>query len=144
AVIIEKQLELHHNTLSVKIRISNRGDLPLHQNYGLEFNFGLLGGDSPDRYFLLNNDHAGHLNTQGDDANIDSLSLVNEWDNFKLELNFSLVCQLWRAPIETVTMSEAGFERVYQASSILPHWTLDLEPGESFRTEFVLSIDKFK
>lgn len=144
ALSIKKSLELHHSKLSIKVSVHNHSAKTLRSNYGLEFNFGLLGGNSPDRYYLLNGDQAGNLITHGNDTAVSILSLVNEWDNFKIDLEFSQACQLWRAPIETVSMSEAGFERVYQASSVLPHWQLDLTPGETFETELILSISKFK
>jgi alpha-amylase len=141
---IEKKLELHHNDLSVKVIITNMGDKLINQLYGLEMNFGLLGGNSPDRYYLVNNEHAGYLNSHGNDAQVRSISLINEWDNFKINMDFSETCQLWRSPIETISMSEAGFERVYQASAQLPHWKLKLNPGESLELELLLSINKFK
>jgi len=141
---IEKHLELHHNNLSVTIIVQNHGETTFEQNYGVEFNFGLLGGEAPDRYFILHGEHAGHLNVHGNDSEVSQLSLVDEWDNFQIDLKFNDVCQLWRAPIETVSMSEAGFERVYQASSILPHWALKLKPGEIFKTEIKIIIEQFK
>ena len=39
----------------------------------------------------------------------------------------------WWAPIETVSNSESGFERVYQGSGLLLSWPLTLAPGESRR-----------
>jgi alpha-amylase len=36
---------------------------------------------------------------------------------------------VWVAPIETVSNSEDGFERVYQGSGLLLSWPLRLEPG---------------
>ncbi len=39
----------------------------------------------------------------------------------------------WWSPIETVSNSESGFERVYQGSSLLLSWPLHLEPGDSRR-----------
>lgn len=141
---IEKHLELHHNKLSVTILVQNHSETTFEQNYGVEFNFGLLGGDAPDRYFILHGEHAGHLNVHGNDGEVSQLALVDEWDNFQIDLRFNDVCQLWRAPIETVSMSEAGFERVYQASSILPHWALKLKPGEIFKTEINISINEYK
>ena len=39
----------------------------------------------------------------------------------------------WWSPIETVSNSESGFERVYQGSSLLFSWPLRLAPGESRR-----------
>ena len=143
-VTIQKRLELHNNELAIKLSIKNVGEAKLRSNYGLEFNFGLLGGNSHDRYFLLDGKHGGSLNANKADQNINTLSLVDEWDNFKIKLQFSSTCALWRAPIETISMSEAGFERVYQASSILPHWQLNLDPGASFELDILLDIDQYK
>ncbi|MGB4289887.1 MAG: alpha-amylase/4-alpha-glucanotransferase domain-containing protein, partial [Dethiobacteria bacterium] len=38
---------------------------------------------------------------------------------------------LWRMPVETVSLSEAGLERSYQQSLILPRWDFQLAAGES-------------
>ncbi len=144
SVFIVKHLELHNDEIAIDVSITNQSEQHLSSNYGLEFNFGLLGGDSPDRYYLLDGEHAGHLNTHGDDKNISALSLVDEWDNFKINLGFKTACHLWRAPIETISMSEAGFERVYQASSVLPHWSLDMQSRETVSMGVVLRIDTYK
>ncbi len=37
--------------------------------------------------------------------------------------------ELWWAPVETVSNSEGGFERVYQGLGILASWPLSLAPG---------------
>jgi Domain of unknown function (DUF1926). len=92
----------------------------------------------------VNGNNVGPLNSQGDEADVQTAALINEWDNFKINIKFSEKCQLWRSPIETVSMSEAGFERVYQASALLPHWKLNLSPGESLELELLLSINIFK
>ena len=39
----------------------------------------------------------------------------------------------WWSPIETVSNSESGFERVYQGSTLLLSWPVRLEPGETRR-----------
>jgi alpha-amylase len=46
----------------------------------------------------------------------------------------------WIAPIETVSESEDGFERVYQGSQIMPVWTAHLLPGTGWKAEVVLTI----
>lgn len=140
---IDKVVELHHNELSIKIRLKNLGDNPIDQNYGIELNFGLLGGNSPDRYYEVNGSNAGPLNGHGDDTVVKTVALVNEWDNFKVNIKFAESCQLWRSPIETISMSEAGFERVYQASALLPHWKLRINPGQTLDVGFDLSINKY-
>jgi len=49
---------------------------------------------------------------------------------------------VWRFPIETVSMSEAGFERVYQNSVVVPLWEVDLAPGDIKNIAFDLEIEK--
>jgi hypothetical protein len=36
----------------------------------------------------------------------------------------------WWAPIETVSNSEGGFERMYQGSALLLSWPVRLAPGD--------------
>jgi hypothetical protein len=38
---------------------------------------------------------------------------------------------VWWAPVETISNSEAGFERVYQGAGFLFSWPLALAPGAS-------------
>jgi len=47
---------------------------------------------------------------------------------------------LWRFPIETVSLSESGFERIFQGSCMLLYWPLDLEPDKSFEVSVELGI----
>jgi len=47
---------------------------------------------------------------------------------------------LWRFPIETVSVSEGGFERLYQGSVFLAHCPVDLSPGESRTLGFYYEI----
>ena len=39
----------------------------------------------------------------------------------------------WWAPIETVSNSEGGVERVYQGSALLLSWVVDVAPGATWR-----------
>ena len=48
--------------------------------------------------------------------------------------------QLWISPIETVSESEEGFERVYQGSQILGVWDVALGPAEPWSAETVLHV----
>jgi alpha-amylase len=60
----------------------------------------------------------------------------------KLDINFKLdlPCQLWHFPIYTVSLSEAGFERVYQSSVLFPHWKLSLAPEETWQLKIIHKI----
>jgi hypothetical protein len=43
--------------------------------------------------------------------------------------------------VETVSQSEAGFERVYQSSMVMPIWRISLGPAASWQTEIAVKIE---
>jgi hypothetical protein len=52
-----------------------------------------------------------------------------------------LVEEFWVAPIETVSESEEGFERVYQGSQILAVWRPVLTAQKSWSARLVWRIE---
>ena len=68
------------------------------------------------------------------------LRLVDEWQNVSITLSASNAREFWIAPVETVTESEEGFERVYQGSQILPVWPLELPLGALWTGRFTLRV----
>jgi len=97
-------------------------------NAGLEVVLNLLAPASPDRYFAFGAErHA--LGWQGM-APGPELKLVDEWQKVTATLIAPGAAGFWIAPIETVSESEDGFERVYQGSQILALWPLVLEGGK--------------
>jgi 4-alpha-glucanotransferase len=52
--------------------------------------------------------------------------------------------EAWISPIDTVSNSEAGFERVYQGSALLLAWPITLDPGASttVRVEHVVTTSR--
>jgi len=49
--------------------------------------------------------------------------------------------EFWVAPIETVSESEGGFERVYQGSQILALWRPDFMQHTSFSARLLWRVD---
>ncbi len=41
----------------------------------------------------------------------------------------------WWYPIDTISNSESGFERVYQGSSLLLSWPIDVAPGATWQAQ---------
>jgi hypothetical protein len=87
---------------------------------GLEMVFNLLAGDAPDRYFQAN-ETRHRLNFRGEIIS-PNLVLVDEWQRVQISLGGDPPPVWWVVPIETISQSEAGFERVYQGSAILAVW----------------------
>ena len=109
------------------LAISSKNPEPRRLLVGLELVFNLLAPEASDRYF----EWEGRREPLrwGGAASTAELRLVDDWQNVSLLINAAGVREFWIAPIETVSESEDGFERVYQGSQILPVWPLELAPG---------------
>jgi 4-alpha-glucanotransferase len=115
-------------------------------NFGIELNINLLAGDAPDRYYNI----PGHpledrrLSSVGAIKDVAEVHLVDEWNKMEVILKADKSCNLWRFPIETVSLSESGFERIFQGSCLLLYWPLDLEPEKQFKVNIELGIYPFR
>jgi alpha-amylase len=145
---LTKKLEASYGSgrLSVSYLIENTSDTALDLRFGSEWTFGLLAGDAHDRYFeshgLNLTDDERKLRSSGEMKNTDSLSLVDEWAGLRIDLSFEEPVTIWRAPIESVASSEAGLERVYQGSIVLPLWELSLAPSAEKSIHFDLIVSE--
>lgn len=139
---ISKEIKFRKSALSISYTLSNTDEKRNTFRFGPEFNFALLGGNSPDRYYLVNGQKPGEsaLNTVGNEIGIQQMSVVNEWDKFVVTLKTAGKADFWRFPVETVSLSEAGFERVYQSSVIVPFFNVSLDAGESRTIALELTI----
>ena len=112
----------------------------------MEWNIGLLAGNSHDRYYeipykqLKNN----HLASEGAIEKITKISLVDLWQKLRVSFIYDQETSIWRFPIETVSLSEGGFEKVYQNSVVLSHWQFDLGPNQEKTISFTHEIEKIK
>ncbi len=57
----------------------------------------------------------------------------NDWVGVAVEARPEPAADAWWSPIETISNSESGFERVYQGSALLFSWPVRLAPGETRR-----------
>ncbi|MFQ6604436.1 MAG: alpha-amylase/4-alpha-glucanotransferase domain-containing protein [Fidelibacterota bacterium] len=144
-VAVKKQMKLAGNELKITIQVTNRSQDVLTGLYGNELNFSLLGGHTPDRYYLINGEKPSNhlLDSQGESRNVRALALVNEWDQFAVTLYFPHPETVWRHPVFTVSMSESGFEKIYQSSAVIPIRPLTLDPDETMTMEFLLKVDEW-
>ena len=87
--------------------------------FAVEFNFGLMAGNAPDRnYFSAAGENLGNLSTLLCRAEEAALGLVDEWLGVAIRVQASPAAAFWAYPVETVNDSEGGFERVYQGSAV--------------------------
>jgi alpha-amylase/alpha-mannosidase (GH57 family) len=130
--------------LKIEYEIRNNSDKPIDIRFGSEWTFGLLAGGAHDRYFespgVALSDVDKQLRSKGEIVGANKLSLIDEWGGYTIELDMAEPCTFWRAPIETVASSEAGFERVYQGSIIVGVWSFALAPQENRSLGMVLRV----
>ena len=130
--------------LDVVYHLENMDDRPLEAWFGVEWNFAMLAGDSPDHRYRIAGvpDESSAFNSLGETEGTASVVLLDRHRGFELRLAFEEPARLWRVPVETVSLSEAGFERIYQSSSPLPNWRLTLPPRERRRLGFRLEVNR--
>jgi alpha-amylase len=119
-------------TLSHNRRETFRGQI------GIESVVNLLAPNAPDRYF----ENAGqrHELRWSAATPASSLRMTDEWQKVSVTIAAPEAREFWIAPIDTVSESEEGFERVYQGSQILAVWPIQLAPGEMWTGRLLLKI----
>ncbi len=97
--------------------------------FAVEYNVNMLSGDAPDRYIEVIGCSLPKVlaGASGSVPICDGVSMTNEWDDVRIDITADLQAELWHAPIETVSLSEDGFERTYQGTTLLLRWRLDSE-----------------
>ena len=129
--------------INVNYEITNLSKETLDAVFGVEFNFSMLAGDSPDRYYVFNGKKAedAKLASIGEVERCSNLKLIDEWKGFGVSLETGGLDRIWRFPIETVSQSEAGFERTYQSSLVFPNKRVIIEPGGKWANSLKLLIE---
>jgi alpha-amylase len=116
-------------TLRLDVDVENRSAGPVDARLGLEWSTTMLGGGgNPAAWWESGGDRVGH-DTAGSVADVTAIAQGNEYIGIAVRSDFDPQADAWWFPIETISMSEAGFERVYQGSCLLVSWPIALEPG---------------
>jgi alpha-amylase len=116
-------------TLELRASLENRGDRTLEARIGIEWAITMLGGGgNPQAWWAVDGTRTGH-DGAGVGTGVTEVEQGNDWLGVRLLTTVDAAADAWHAPIETVSNSEAGFERVYQGSALLLSWPLVLEPG---------------
>ena len=69
------------------------------------------------------------------------LKIVDEWQNVAATIEAPSAKEFGITPIETISESEEGFERIYQGSQILAVWPLELAGGKPWTGEVSMRVE---
>ncbi|MGA7915765.1 MAG: alpha-amylase/4-alpha-glucanotransferase domain-containing protein [Candidatus Acidiferrales bacterium] len=107
---------------------------------GIENVLNFLAPSAPDRYF--ESDGQRYPLRWGATAPAPELRVVDEWQGISVTLLAPGAQDFWIAPIETVSESEEGFERIYQGSQIIAVWPVELAPGAVWQCQLSFKVAK--
>jgi hypothetical protein len=126
------KLEAGEEKIEVRYQLKNISESPIQAVFGSEWNVNLLGGGhNEEAYYqvpgLALDDY--HLDSWGELSDIENIILGNRHLGIELELRATPRVRLWRFPVESISNSEGGIEKLYQASCLLILLALNLPPG---------------
>jgi len=145
AVRVEKAVRLDGTrlapTLALDLVVSNRSSLPLRSLLVTEWVVTLAGaGGNPAAWWDVDGRRTAH-DVAGTARGAEVLRQGNDDVGITLSTRPEPSADAWWAPVETISNSEAGFERVYQGSALRLGWPLDLAPGASWRGRVKFSVE---
>ena len=129
-------------TLELATTVENTGEEPVAFELAVEWNVNLLGGGhNPAAFYEAAAGERTPHDVAGEIESTESLAFGNDHEGVRIEAALEPAARLTWYPVETVSNSEGGFERVYQGSSLLCRWPVSLGPGEfgTFTVSFVVA-----
>ncbi len=133
-VRLEKRFRFRRGAsdLHVEYTVTNMHPAPISVRFGVENAIGYDGGDGELCYLDVGGGRFG-LGEVAAHEGVTAYEAGTHIRGFALLAEFDRPANLWRFPIEPVTISEAGFERVHQGTVLMAWWPLELAPGEAIQ-----------
>jgi 4-alpha-glucanotransferase len=122
--------------IACELDISSTKDVKV--NIGIEMVVNFLAPDANDRFIEAGGEQ--HNLRWGGAVPASSVRLVDGYQRVSAAISAPNAHEYWIAPIETVSDSEDGFERVYQGSQILAVWPAELKAGVAWRGGLTLHL----
>jgi alpha-amylase len=146
---LEAVLKARYDNLEISKKYSICMEAAINVNYNLawqtplqsplrlgsELNLTLLAGHDNSRYYLMPDGERKLMDYCGSSAGMDVLTLVDEYNKFKLNIISNRKMDVWYYPVQTVSQSESGFDLLYQGSCVI--WSAIIGAGTK---EFDFSI----
>jgi alpha-amylase len=121
---VEKVVTVRGATVGVSYRLSAKGGGPVTGRWAVQWNLALTAGDAQGRYLTLPGRPS--LGSAGRAGACSAVSLVDEWIGLEARLQWTPAAELAWGPVQTVSVSEGGYERIYQGTALLLTWPVAL------------------
>ncbi|PLX18333.1 MAG: 4-alpha-glucanotransferase [Candidatus Muiribacterium halophilum] len=138
-VYVSKKIILEENTIKVDYTIRNISDVDIDIWNIMEMNFSMLGGHSDDKYYSVNGEKLEYAYLDGkNEITGKNLTITDEWKKVSFDITSDKDKEIWTFPIETVSLSEGGFEKIYQSSVVALGEKINLKKAEE--TKYSVNI----
>jgi len=131
-----------HAKLSVEYKIVNLSGQEMHGPFGVEWNFALMAPNSGQHHFSIPGSTVLRrpLRETVEHGDVSHVRMADEHEGVSVNMENSIPARLWRVPVESVSLSEGGFERVFQSLALLYSWELRLAAGASWQVSFTAEL----
>ena len=120
-------------TLETQVALDHRSGPAIEVRLGIEWSTTMLGGGgNPAAWWEIEGVRGAH-DASGTAIGIRAMAQGNDYIGVAVSTALDDPADAWWAPIETISNSENGFERIYQGSGLLLSWPLRLGPGERWQ-----------
>ncbi len=130
------------DSLEVLYTVRSQSDQVLEARFAVETALAYDGGDNLEYCAFELDGQRLSLADVAEHSPVTTYQATTRLRHLRTRTTLSAPATLWRYPLETVTLSEAGFERGYQGTVFLQWWPLHLEPGEEWQVRLVLEAEQ--
>ncbi len=138
-IAVEKTVTVRDASLEARYRLKAAGARAVAGRWAVQWNLALTAGDAEGRYLTL----AGRpsLGSAGRERECAGVSLVDEWIGVAARLEWAPLAELAWGPVQTVSVSEGGYERIYQGTALLVTWPVTLAPAGACELRAALTVE---
>ncbi len=113
--------ESDRQMLKVEYEIKTLNGHRTWANFALENNFNFQAGHAEDRFIMVDNrrNENSFLDSLGQYGHASSYVVTDQYRNIAVALISDRPAEIWHLPIYTVSLSEGGFEKVYQGTTLV-------------------------
>ncbi|MBI5827269.1 MAG: DUF1926 domain-containing protein [Deltaproteobacteria bacterium] len=133
-----------HNSFKVNYRMKNLSSRAGACRFAVEMNFILPCCDGPACLYQMTPPVADiGLGSRGEVSGVEKVGLIDTYTGVGLSIASGPPATLWRFPVHTVSLSEGGFEKIYQGACLTFLYPISLDTGgEEFEVSFDLLAEE--
>ena len=122
-----------------KYVLKNEHNQLLDLHFGVEFGLGSYTFPMSESTISVVNGSTIKSEVESELQSVSGLQIESRLYQYKITIATDKIADIWTHPLWTVSLSEGGFEKVYQGAIIMPHWKISLGAGESWQVQISLT-----